>query len=262
MVRFSLRAVVSISAILLTLLPLRGAERVQTLPVGTLLPVMLNNSLDSDKSKPGQKLTAKLKQDVSLPDGSIVKSGSELLGHVVSANRGSATSGSRVVFVFDQLKMNGKQFPITTGARAVASMMAVFQARQPISSVAGDAGSSWDYNTRQVGGDIVFGRKDVRSNDGVVGMSPEPGWVVGVPRGNPDAGCAPPDSKFLQSFWVFSTNACGVYGDGEDDMQISHKPDDNKNGQITLTSPKRVQVRNGSGLLLTVLPQAATQSVQ
>ena len=262
MTKFSLAAGVTLTAVVLSFLPLRGAEPVQTLPVGTFLPVMLNNSLDSDKSKPGEKLTAKLKQDVSLQDGSTVKAGTELLGHVVSASRGSATGGSRVVFVFDQMKMNGKLYPITTGARSVASMMAVFQARQPISSVAGDAGSSWDYNTRQVGGDIVFGRKDVRSNDGVVGMSPEPGWVVGVPRGNADAGCGPPENKFPQSFWVFSTNACGVYGNDDDDMQISRKPDDNKNGQITLTSPKRVQVRNGSGLLLTVLPQAATQTVQ
>jgi hypothetical protein len=261
MIRFFLRAAVSLTAVFLALLPLRAAEPAQMLPVGTFLPVMLNNSLDSDRSKPGEKVTAKLKQDVSLQDGSTVKEGSELFGHVVSASRGSGTTGARVVFVFDQMKMNGKQFPITTGARAVASMMAVFQARQPISSVAGDAGSSWDYNTRQVGGDVVFGRKDVRSNEGVVGMSPEPGWVVGVPRGNSDAGCAPPDKKFLQSFWVFSTNACGVYGN-DDDMQISRKPDDNKNGEITLTSPKRVQVRNGAGLLLTVLPQAATQTVQ
>jgi hypothetical protein len=86
--------------------------------------------------------------------------------------------------------------------------------------------------------------------------------VVGVPRGNPDAGCAAPENKSLQSFWIFSTNACGVYGNEDDNMQISRKPNDNKNGQITLTSPKRVQVRNGSGLLLTVLPQAAIQSLQ
>src|SRR5215468_2227481 len=94
-----LRTVVSLTAIFLTLIPLRGAEPVQILPVGTFLPVMLNNTLDSDKSKPGEKLTARLKQDVSLQDGSTVKAGTELFGHVVSASRGSATGGSRVVFV-------------------------------------------------------------------------------------------------------------------------------------------------------------------
>lgn len=253
---------VSITALLLAILPLHAAQPVQTLPVGTLLPVMLGDNLDSAKSKPGQKITAKLKQDVSLPDGTTVKEGAELFGHIVSVSRSSGGVGARVVLVFDQIKMNGREYPITTGARAAASMMAIYQARQPINAVAQDASSPWDYNTRQVGGDVVFGRRDVRSADGVVGMAPEPGWVVGLPRGNPDAGCPPPDNKDLQSFWLFSTNACGVYGDEDADMEISRKPDDNKNGQITLTAPRRVLLRNGGGLLLIVLPQPAVQSVQ
>ncbi len=244
------------------LIPLRAAQPVQTLPVGTLLPVMLNDNLDSNKSRPGQKITAKVKQDVSLPDGTTVKTGSELFGHIESVNRNSGASGARVVFVFDRIKMNGHEYPITVGARAVASMMAIADARKPINSVAPDGGSTWDYNTRQVGGDVVFGRKDVRSGDGVVGMSPEPGWVVGLPLGNPEAGCPPPENKDLQSFWLFSTIACGVYGDDNENMEISRKAADNKDGGITLTAPKHVLVRGGGGLLLSVLPQAATQTVQ
>jgi hypothetical protein len=254
--------VLSIAGALFALIPLRAAEPVQFLPIGTLLPVLLNDNLDSDKSKPGQKIKATLKQDVTLPDGTTVKSGSDLFGHIVSVSRGNASAGSRVVFIFDQLKTGGREYPISVGARAAASMMAIFQARQPINSVAMDGSSNWDYNTRQIGGDIVYGRKDVRSEAGVVGTSPEPGWVVGVPRGNPDAGCPLTDNKGLQSFWLFSTSACGIYGDDDADMQISRKLDDNKNGQITLISPKRVLLRNGSGLLLTVLPQPATQTVQ
>lgn len=249
----------SITIYLLALIPLRAAQPVQTLPMGTLLPVMLNDNLDSNKSKPGQKIAAKLKQDLSLPDGTTVKSGAELFGHVVSVNR---TNPARVTFVFDHIKMNGREYPVTVGARAVASMMAVSDARKPINSVAMDGSSTWDYNTRQVGGDVVFGRKDVRSGDGVVGTSPEPGWVIGIPLGNPEAGCPAPENKNIQSFWIFSTNACGVYGDDNEDMAISRKPEDNKNGQITLTSPKHVLVRGGGGLLLTVLAQPATQSVQ
>ncbi len=262
MTNLSKLVVLALAALWFALVPLHAAQPVQALPPGTLLPVMLNSTLDSNKSKPGEKLTAKLKQDVTLPDGTTVKDGSELFGHVVSVSRSAGGVNARVVLVFDQIKMNGKEYPITVGARAAASMMAIYQARQPINAVAQDASSVWDYNTRQVGGDVVFGRKDVRSGDGVVGMAPEPGWVVGLPRGNPDAGCPPPDNKNLQSFWLFSTSACGVYGDDDADMEISRKPQDNNNGQITLTAPKHVLLRNGGGLLLTVLPQAAVQSVQ
>jgi len=249
-------------AILFALVPLHAAKTAQTLPVGTFLPVMLNSNIDSDKSKAGQKIDAKLKQDLSLPDGSTVKSGTELFGHIVSVTRSSGSTKARVVFVFDQIKMNGRTYPLTTSLRAAGSMMAVFQARQPINSVAMDASSSWDYNTRQIGGDIVYGRKDVRSGEGTVGMSPEPGWVVGIPRGNPDAGCLPPDNKNLQAFWLFSTSACGVYGDDDADMQISHQPADTKDGHITLIAPKRVLLRGGGGLLLVVEAQPTPQTLQ
>jgi hypothetical protein len=248
--------------VLLAFLSVHAAQPVQALPVGTFLPVMLNSNIDSDKSKPGQKLDAKLKQDLSLPDGTTVKSGTELFGHIISVNRSSGSSPARIVFVFDNIKMNGRLYPITTDLRAAASMMAIFQARQPINSVAMDASSSWDYNTRQVGGDVVFGRKDVRSGDGVVAMSPEPGAVVGIPRANEEAGCPAPDNKNLQSFWLFSTSACGVYGNDDAKMEVSRKPSDNNDGHITLIAPKRVELRNGGGLLLVVEPQPAAQTVQ
>lgn len=261
MTKLSRLIAVSLTASLLALVPLHAAQPVQTLPVGTLLPVMLNDNLDSNKSKPGQKITAKLKQNVSLPDGTTVKAGSELFGHIVSVTRNSGPTGARVVFVFDRIKMNGREYPITVGARAVASMMAIADARKPINSVAPDGSSTWDYNTRQVGGDVVYGRKDVRSNDGVVGMSPEPGWVVGLALGNPEAGCSPPENKDLQSFWLFSTSACGMYGDDNENMEISRKPAHNKDGVITITAPKHVLVRGGGGILLTVMPQAVIQTL-
>jgi hypothetical protein len=230
---------------------------VQALPPGTLLPLILNTTINSDKSKPGEKLSAKLKQDVPLDTGDI-KAGSEVFGRIVSVKRGAAGAPAAVVMVFDRIRIGGQEYPITTKLRALASMSAVYQARLPINSVSPD-GSVWDYNTRQVGGDVVFGRKDVRSEAGIVGMSPEPGWVIGIPRANPEAGCGGPDNKHLQAFWIFSTSACGVYGD--EDLQIARHADDPKTGQITLTDPKKVEVRGGAGLLLTVMPQPATQTV-
>lgn len=261
MTKFSSFVVILCAAVSISVISLRAAQPVQPLPVGTLLPVMLSNNLDSDKSKLGEKISAKLKQDVSVPGGVTIKSGTEITGHIVSVKRGGNGLNGKLVFVLDHIRVDGKDTSITTDVRALASMAEIFQARQPINSVAMDGSSTWDYNTRQIGGDVVFGRKDVRSNEGVVGMSPEPGWVVGIPLGNPDAGCPPPENKNLQAFWLFSTSACGVYPDSED-LQISRLPADSKDGEITLTSSKRVLVRSGAGLLLTVLPQPAVQSVQ
>jgi hypothetical protein len=251
---------ISIAAVLLAVLQVYAAEPVQTLPLGTFLPVMLNSNLDSNKSKPGEKISAKIRQDVPLPDRGVIKSGTELMGHIVAVQRGGDGSSAKVVFVIDRIRMNRQQLPITTRLRALASMMAIAEARQPINSIAPDGSSTWDYNTRQVGGDVVFGRSDVRSGEGSVGMSPEPGWVIGIPRANPDAGCNAPDSNDIQAFWLFSTNACGVYGD--DTLQISRQPSANKDGQVTLIDPKRVLVRGGAGLLLVTEAQPATQTVK
>ena len=55
-------------------------------------------------------------------------------------------------------------------------------------------------------------------------------------------------------------NACGVYGD--EDLHVSQSSANSKDGQITLSSPKRVLLRGGGGLLLTVLAQPAVQTVK
>src|SRR6185369_15840061 len=101
----------SLTAILLAFIPLRGAEPVQTLPVGTFLPVMLGSNLDSDKSKPGEKISAKLKQDVDSPDRGVVKVGTEITGHIVSVKRAGGGANAQVVFVFDHLRISGKEYP-------------------------------------------------------------------------------------------------------------------------------------------------------
>ena len=229
--------------------------------MGTLLPVMLNSGLNSDKSKPGQKITAKLKQDVPLPDHGVIKAGAEVSGRIVSVTRGSATAPAKLVFVADRLQAKGSDYPITTGLRALASMAAVFQARQPINGSSPDTVSVWEWNTRQIGGEIVFGgQRKVESLAGVVGTMVEPGWVVAVARPNLEAGCPASDNKDLQALWLFSTDACGVYG--AEGLQISREPADNSDGHITLTAPTRIEVRDGAGLLLIVQPQAATGAGQ
>ena len=62
----------------------------QQLPSGTLLPAMLDDTFDSDKSKPGEEITAKLRQEVPLPDGGRIKRESKLVGHVVAVTPASA----------------------------------------------------------------------------------------------------------------------------------------------------------------------------
>src|SRR5271167_5092989 len=80
---------------------------VQGIPAGTALPVALNSTLDAKKDKPGEKIEARLMQDVPLPSGGKIKSGSHVIGHIVEVTK-PASGGSRIVLQFDQLEAEGK----------------------------------------------------------------------------------------------------------------------------------------------------------
>jgi len=224
----------------------------QQVPTGTLLPSMLNSSLTSDKATTGGVISAKLMQDVPLPDGKKIRRGSKVMGHVVRVAPASPGHPASIVVQFDRIVIDGKDVPVTTSLRALASMRAVSTAQQPVNASSGNGTSVWDWNMVQVGGQAVYnGQRIVKSQTGqVVGKVSEPGAVLAVPLPNPALGCTgESDSTTEQAFWVFSTDACGVYG-------YSHLALERglggPSGQITLQSPKSITVRGGSGWLLQV----------
>ncbi len=141
---------------------------------------------------------------------------------------------------------------INTGLRAYATMELVAQARQPVNANGGNGTTVWDLNLSQIGGQIAFtGQQVVKAGDQVVGRIPQPGAVLAVPMANPQFGCAGPGTnKSEQAFWVFSTNACGIYGD--ENMTLASGIGGTSPGQIVFKSPKKITVRGGSGLLLQV----------
>jgi hypothetical protein len=234
----------------------------QQIPQGTMLPTMLNDTLDSDKSKPGDKISTKLMQDVPLPEGGKIKRGSKLLGHVVSVAPASSGQPTRIAVQFDRVEFNKQEVVVGTSLRALASLRAISTAQQPVNANSGNGTTVWDWNMIQVGGQAVFnGDRKVKSQTGeVVGRVVEPGAVLGVPLPNPARGCAGVSSNNSeQAFWVFSTDACSVYGYRylTVDIRTSGTP-----SQINLQSPKRITVRGGSGWLLqvdSIPPASSTQ---
>lgn len=220
----------------------------QQIPSGTILPAMLDDTLDSSRIKPGQQISAKLRQDVPLPNGQKIKRNSKVSGHVVAVSGGSPSS---ITVQFDRLQLGRNSVPVVTTLRALASMNAVAEARQPANPNSGYGTTSWDWNMALIGGQAAFnGQRIVKSQDGqVVGKVVEPGQIVGVPLANPERGCAgAPQGSSEQAFWLFSTDACGVYG--FKDLTIVGNT--GTKGQITLQSPEKIAVRDGSGLLLQV----------
>jgi hypothetical protein len=91
-----------------------------SLPAGTILPVVLRTSVSFDKCKPGHVLRGKIDKDVSLPNGEVIRKGSEVEGHIVQVTPAANGSGANVAMQFDKLDVGGQKVPIVTNLRAIA----------------------------------------------------------------------------------------------------------------------------------------------
>lgn len=231
-----------------------AALTAQTIPPGTALPVMLSSTLNAKSAKPNQKIEGKLMQQVPLPNGGTLQSGSHVTGHVVSVSRPKG-SNSQIVVQFDQLQDDHQSIPLHVSLRAMASSQNVFQAGLPIDSASTDE-SSDEWVTKQVGGDVVFrGRGYVSSDRGKVGVWSGRGVLGRLPE---SGNCPAASDNPQQALWIFSTTACGIYGFEHTKLEQSGAtpPLD----QIAFSSAKDIDIRGGSGwLLVTNAPAAADQ---
>src|SRR5208282_5150097 len=89
----------------------------QGIPAGTALPVTLGATLDAKKDKPGQKIEARLMQDIPLSAGDKIKAGAHVAGHIVEVAR-LPGGGSRMVLKFELLNAGGRAIPLIVSARA------------------------------------------------------------------------------------------------------------------------------------------------
>jgi hypothetical protein len=239
--------------LLASLLPLAtGLFAQSTIPAGTILPLQLNKSLNSKKSKPGQVVTARLMQDVPLPSGAKIHAGSKAVGRVLDVVEARNGGGAQLSLQFDTLVVSKKRIPTTTSLRALASIMDVEAAQSP--NTGPDSGTSeYEWVTDQIGGDVVYGRdRPVTRGSQVVGTSTANGVLVRV-ASKPGTKCggAAGGHDLPQALWLFSADACGTYGFA--DLKIVHAGRKNPVGQITLASEKgNFNVRSGSGILLRV----------
>ena len=236
------------------LLLLAATGFAQEIPVGTVLPVMTNRSVDSRRSRPGDRISARLMQDVTLPSGERIRAGAKVDGRVVETTATSAKSGSRLIIRFDRLVFDKKEFPVTVSLRSLASTQDVFSAQLPTSNFDEYGTSISDWTTVQVGGAAVYlGDGTVRDAMDVVGRAPAYGTVTAKLLPAPKQGCPGihAESEREQSLWVFSPWACGTYG--FDDLKIAHHGTTPPVGTIELTSSGPIQVRGGSGWLLRVV---------
>jgi len=230
-----------------------GSFGQNAIPAGTILPLQLDTSLNSAKSKPGQVVTARLMQDVPLPSGGRIRAGSKAIGRVLDVVEARDGSGAKLSLQFDTLEVAKRRIPMTTNLRALASMMEVEDAQIPKTGPdRGTPENAW--TTTQVGDDVVYrGGGPVANGLQVVGTPTAANGVLARIASKPGSKCHGDlgDNDQPQALWVFSADACGTYG--FPDLAIVHAGRSHPVGQITLASERsNFDVRSGSGLLLRV----------
>jgi hypothetical protein len=175
-----------------------------------------------------------------------------VIGHLTSVTSASTGSRARISLRFDTLKISRQRTPIATHLRAIASFVEVEQAQiPPTGPDRGTPEAAW--TTVQIGGDTVYrGGGPVEGAFGNVGKPVYDG-VLSRLSPNQDRGCRGPidANDAPQALWVFSSDACGLYGLPH--LKIAHAGRTDPKGEIILESTKgKVNVRSGAGLLLRV----------
>ncbi len=217
-------------------------------PVGTILPVTLDRTLNVNKAYAGQEIRAEVMQNIP---GTVIRRRDHVLGHVVKVTS-SKNGPSTLEIRFDAVQVRDRRIPLRTNLRALASFIEVQDAQIP-EEMASRGITPEVATTQQIGGDQVYrGGGPVTAGNMTVG-EPTAYGVLARPRVQPGLSCRGviADNSLPQALWLFSTDACGVYG--LSNIRIEHAGRTDPAGNIILASDRgKLNLEGGTGLLLRV----------
>jgi hypothetical protein len=238
-----MRCVPALTAALLLATSFLYADEI---PANTVVPVMLTVTVDSGKAHVGQPVIGKVMEAVPLADGADIPAGAKVFGHVALVIPSAGAAPSSMAVQFDRIVFRGHDIPVKANIRALASMMAVYDAQVPLFEP--DTTPPDAILFAPVGGDAAF-RPD----------NPEKSYGHRLVRfsGELPPGCGDrvDQEGGTGALWVFSPYACGVYGYGRAVVIVrdgSADPD----GAILLGSKKNFSIGAGSGWLLRLQSRA------
>ena len=243
-------------AIVGTLLLLACALTAKTaIPAGTVIPVQLNKTIEAAKVKAGDPVTARVAQDVILPSGERIKAGARVSGHVESVTLEPRAHAS-MTMRFERVISGGQSIPLHLSLRALASPLEVEAAQTQTSGFDRGSDPPWSQTVMLVGFTDVVYRENGTVIDGEdeVGRSVYAGnWgVMSRVSSQPGTPCraAVAGNDRPQALWVFSHDACGVYGY---EMTIASAGRRDPKGSVVLTGQLReLKLRGGTAMLLRV----------
>ena len=214
---------------------------------GTILPIQLSSTISLAKAAPGQTITARIAQDVPLEHG-VLRRGTRISGHIVAVSLGNP---SRIGFTFDKIEYSkSDSVSVATNLRVLASNLEIHSASTPTTGSDRGTPDIW-WNTVQVGGQALYGSGPLMRGDEILGQWVPGAGAVGKAEANGECRGEVAGITREQALWLFSTDACGVYG--YSDLLIENAGRSTPTGQITLSSTDpKLKIRVGTGMLLRV----------
>jgi hypothetical protein len=224
------------------------------LPAGTILPVKLERTVSVEDAQAGQEIEARVMQDVPLADHGKSQMNSRVTGTIVSVVKAADGTSIDVSLRFEKIENHMEMISIASSLRAIASFESVRAAQTPLTGADPGSPSGWA-DTVQIGGDIRYGDSGkVRNRQKQVVGHGVIGGVLVHARAQSGSRCEGPvngDDR-LQALWVFSADACGVYG--MDGVQIIQTGKTNPVGVVMLRFEKaNMKFEAGIGMLLRVV---------
>ena len=177
-------------------------------PVGTVIAIVLDHTLDSRNSRPGQRIVARVAQEVLLEDKRVIRvhprySGKSRRWKIVLDRRNSACASTGLSLAKQRLRSAPRC------ARCLCHGCRRCEADNP--AAINTCAISDDSSDR---GDAVLRAAGTVENDmGEVVGKPVYGGVLAMVVNRRGSKCeGMPVSKTPQAVWLFSPHACGVYG--------------------------------------------------
>jgi hypothetical protein len=205
---------------------------------------MVTVTVDSAKAYVGQSVTGKVMERVPLVGGEEIPEGAKVAGHVSLVIPAKADSPASLAVRFDKVIVHGRELSLRANLRALASMMAVYDAQVPFFEP--DTTPRGAVMLAPVGGEAAFRPDNPEKSYRPVRFSGELA---------PGCGGRVDQEGGTGALWVFSPYACGVYGFGGGVVIVSEGSTATE-GSILLGSRKNFSIHAGSGWLLRVTPQS------
>lgn len=225
------------------------------LSADTTIDAELTKPVDARKAKPGDEVTARVRNDVRRDGNLVLRRGTKLIGHVTQAQaKANGQANSELGIIFDRAEVKGGQS---------LSLQAAIQALAPAAHASNDdaamsdVGTSPSVNPAGGGGGMGSGPGAGGALGGVGntvgGATREAGSAVGgVAQGaGRRAGMAGGAAGSLSSS---SRGVVGLPG-----VQMSSELSNTTNGTVLVSNGKDIRLDSGTQMVLRVMTQSGTQ---